>query len=161
MIFVTVGEQLPFDRLIHTVDEWAGTSKKEVFAQIGRTDYIPKHISCKDYLSPEEFKKKILAADFIVAHAGMGTIITALEMRKPILVMPRQEKFGEVRNEHQFSTAKRFLTLRYVEVAFDEMELITKLDKLAEPSSFLNLAGAAIGPSQLLIKTLQDFIKMA
>ena len=159
MIFVTVGEQLPFDRLIRTVDEWGRTSKKEIFAQIGRSTYIPQHIPYKDFLTPEEFKEKLLAADVIVAHAGMGTIITALEMGRPILIMPRQVTFGEVRNNHQFSTARRFMDLNYATVAFDEVELKAKLDKLAESVSCQNLAGA-IGPSPLLIKTIQEFIKM-
>ncbi len=38
MIFVTVGEQLPFDRLVRAVDEWAAASGKEVFAQIGNSE---------------------------------------------------------------------------------------------------------------------------
>jgi UDP-N-acetylglucosamine transferase subunit ALG13 len=158
MIFVTVGEQLPFDRLIRTVDEWAGTSKKEVFAQIGRSVYMPKHIFHKAFLTPEEYTEKLLAADVIVAHAGMGTIITASELGKPILIMPRQAAFGEVRNDHQYSTARRFLALNYVTVAFDEVELKVRLDKLAEPVNCLNLAGAN-GSSPLLIKTIRDFIE--
>jgi UDP-N-acetylglucosamine transferase subunit ALG13 len=158
MIFVTVGEQLPFDRLIRTVDEWVGTSKKEVFAQIGRSTYTPIHISYKAFLTPEEFKEKLLTADVIVAHAGMGTIITALEMGKPILIMPRQAAFGEVRNNHQLSTARRFLDLNYATVAFDEFELKVKLDKLAEPVKCHSLVGGG-GPSPLLIKTIRDFIK--
>jgi UDP-N-acetylglucosamine transferase subunit ALG13 len=158
MIFVTVGEQLPFDRLIRSVDEWAGTSKEEVFAQIGNADYQPKHISYKAFLTPEEFTEKLLSAAAVVAHAGMGTIITALEQGKPVLIMPRQVTLGEHRNNHQFSTAKRFLALQYVKVAFDETELSVKLVKLAETMADQNSI-KTIDPSPLLIKTLQDFIQ--
>lgn len=36
MIFVTVGTQVQFDRLIRTVDEWAGArARSDIFAQIG------------------------------------------------------------------------------------------------------------------------------
>lgn len=159
MIFVTVGEQLPFDRLIRTIDEWSGASKKEVFAQIGRSDYTPKYISYKAFLAPEEFKNKFIAAEIIVSHAGMGTIITASELGKPILVMPRQAALGEHRNDHQFSTAKRFSSLNYVTVAFDEAELKTRLDKLAASEIYQNLAGV-VGPSPLLIKTIRNFIEI-
>lgn len=130
MIFVTVGEQLPFDRLIRIIDKWAAISGREVFAQSGRSDWKPSYIGHKEFLEPEEFKKKFLAAEFIVAHAGMGTIISAVEMGKPILVMPRQKALGEHRNDHQFATANRFLALGYISVAFDEDELIAKLDNL-------------------------------
>jgi UDP-N-acetylglucosamine transferase subunit ALG13 len=158
MIFVTVGEQLPFDRLIRTVDEWVGSSKKNVFAQIGKSDYKPKYISYKAFLTPEEYKEKLLEADVIVAHAGMGTIITALELGKQILIMPRQKDFGEVRNDHQFSTAKRFLALHYAKVAFDEVELKDKLNKLETSANAPNLVGT-IGPSPFLIKTIREFIE--
>jgi UDP-N-acetylglucosamine transferase subunit ALG13 len=158
MIFVTVGEQLPFDRLIQAVDEWASTSKKEIFAQIGKSRYMPKHISYKAFLTPEEFKEKLFAAEVIVAHAGMGTIITALELGKPVLIMPRQAVLGEVRNDHQFSTAKRFLALNYAIVAFDEVELKDRLKKLEGPISYQNFVKVT-GPSQLLIKTICDFIE--
>ena len=58
MIFVTVGEQLPFDRLIKTVDEWAASQGREdVFAQIGKASYIPKHIKWTKFVSPEKFIK--------------------------------------------------------------------------------------------------------
>ena len=36
MIFVTVGTQLAFDRMIKAVDEWAGArGRTDVFAQVG------------------------------------------------------------------------------------------------------------------------------
>jgi UDP-N-acetylglucosamine transferase subunit ALG13 len=159
VIFLTVGEQLPFDRLVQTVDEWSGASKKEVFAQIGRTNYTPSHIVYKAFLTPEEFKSKFMAAEVIVAHSGMGTIISALEFNKPILVMPRQAELGEHRNNHQFATAKRFLELDYIAVAFNEVELKAKLDNIGEL-----LCGVkrkqAIGPSPLLIKTIRDFMEV-
>ena len=39
MIFVTVGTDSPFDRLMQVVDEWAAASgRTDVFAQIGEGD---------------------------------------------------------------------------------------------------------------------------
>lgn len=157
MIFVTVGEQLPFDRLIRTIDKWAAKSGREVFAQIGRSDWKPSHIVHKEFLEPEEFKTIFQAAEVIVAHAGMGTIISAVEMGKAILVMPRQKALGEHRNDHQFATAKRFLALGYVSVAFDEDDLIAKLDKLEAIGNGQENKGST-RPSQLLIETIRKFI---
>jgi UDP-N-acetylglucosamine transferase subunit ALG13 len=159
MIFVTVGEQLPFDRLILTIDEWASTSRKECFAQIGRANYTPKHISFKDFLTPEEFQEKFMAAEIVIAHAGMGTIISALEINKPILVMPRQSELGEHRNNHQFATAKRFSELNYISVAFDEIKLKTELENIGKLLISRKIQ-QTVGPSPLLIKTIRDFIEV-
>ena len=159
MIFVTVGDQLPFDRLVRIVDEWALTSGKEVFAQIGRTDWKPMHISYKNFLTPEEFKEKLLTSEAIIAHAGMGTIISALELGKPVLVMPRNVALGEVRNDHQYSTARRFLALNYISVAFEELDLKNKLNSLTEFVEHWKEGGGRPEPSQLLIKTIRDFIE--
>ena len=69
-------------------------------------------------------------ADAIVAHAGMGTILSALELGKPLLVMPRVAALGEHRNDHQLATAKRFAETGHVAVAEDAEALIVKLDEL-------------------------------
>ena len=45
MILVTVGAQMPFDRMIEVVDTWAGeTGRDDVFAQIADAQYRPRHI---------------------------------------------------------------------------------------------------------------------
>jgi len=157
VIFVTVGAQLPFDRLIRTVDDWAAKTKKEVFAQIGATNWRPQHIQYTNFLDPIEFQKKFSAAEIIIAHAGMGTIISALEAGKPILVMPRQAALGETRNDHQLATAKRFLALNYVDAAFDETELRHKLSNI-DTLKQQHIRKQDTGPSPLLIQTIRDFI---
>jgi UDP-N-acetylglucosamine transferase subunit ALG13 len=131
MIFVTVGTQGRFDRLIRTVDEWASVrGKPDVFAQIGPSDYRCEHIRAERFIDPGEFRKRIESASLVIAHAGMGSIITALELGKKILVMPRQANLGEHRNDHQVATAKRFAEQGRIEVAFNEQELAAKLDHL-------------------------------
>ncbi|MBV5329112.1 MAG: hypothetical protein JZU65_16040 [Chlorobium sp.] len=157
MIFVTVGEQLPFDRLINAVDEWASVSGEEVYAQIGNSRLTPKTIKYKKNLDPLEFNESFLAADIIIAHAGMGTIITALELGKPLLVVPRQARFGEHRNDHQLATAKRFLEQGCISVAFDIPELIEKLESLQDViKTTRNTKDVKI--SQKLIQVIRDFI---
>jgi len=129
VIFVTVGAQMPFDRLIRAVDEWAAVrNRKDVLAQIGRTNLRPKMISAVPFVDPKEFRDRVSEASIVVAHAGMGSIITALELRKPIIVMPRRGSLMETRNDHQVATAKHLQDLGRVAVAFDERELVLKLD---------------------------------
>src|SRR4051812_16434517 len=131
MIFVTVGTQGRFDRLIRTVDEWAGVrAKTDVFAQTGPSDYRPKHIRTEPFISPTEFRICIESASFVIAHAGIGSIITALELGKQIIVMPRRGNLGEHRNDHQIATAKRLAEQGRILAAADEQELFEKLDHL-------------------------------
>ena len=155
MIFVTVGEQLPFDRLIRTIDEWKATSNEEVFAQIGKSQWKPLHMKYREFLSPQDFTEQFLTADIIIAHAGMGTIITAIEMSKPILVMPRQASKGEHRNDHQYATARRFMN-RGIMVAMNEVELKHKLNCLNEIQSELKKQ-ADLSKYTDLIKLIRGF----
>ncbi len=43
MIFVAVGTQFSFNRLIQYMDEWAAQHDEEVIAQISDGDFIPEH----------------------------------------------------------------------------------------------------------------------
>jgi len=156
MIFVTVGQMVPFDRLIKTVDLWVGKrKKKDVFAQIGATRYRPKNIKWVDFLGETEFMKYVKQADAIVSHAGTGTIITSLLQDKTILVMPRRAALKEHRTDHQYATAKKFLELGHINVAFDENELLAKLDDLDNMKSGRYIE--AHPPTQL-IDTIRQFV---
>ncbi len=133
MIFVTVGAQMPFDRLIVALDHWAGTSKRtDIFAQIGETDFRPKHIRWTKCVDPDRFRELVESAEVIVAHAGMGSVLTALELGKPIIVMPRRGALHETRNDHQVATARQLDNQGLATVAWDECELLEKLDSQLE-----------------------------
>ncbi len=133
MIFLTVGSDIPFNRLVRAVDRWAGErGRTDVFAQIGRGGWVPGHMPCAELLDPQEFKQRLLEARIVVGHAGMGTILSALQHSKPILVMPRRGKLGETCNDHQLATAHQLLKLDRIHVAFDEHELTAMLDRIED-----------------------------
>jgi UDP-N-acetylglucosamine transferase subunit ALG13 len=159
VIFVTVGTQLPFDRLVGAVDRWAATrERRDVFAQVGPTGLRPTAIAWERFVSPAECRERMRAADAIVAHAGMGTILTALELGTPIVVMPRRAALGEHRNDHQLATARRFADQGSIAVAFDEDELHARLDALRRDGATgarPRIGRHAEGP---LIEALRDFI---
>ena len=131
MIFVTVGTQLAFDRMVRVIDEWAGrTGRTDVFAQIGPSDLEPRHIAHEAFIEPHEFTARAREASVIVAHAGMGSILTAMQHSKPIVIMPRRADLGEQRNDHQLATAARFEGRPGIFVAHDETELPGMLERL-------------------------------
>lgn len=125
MIFVTVGTQLPFDRFIKAVDEIAPDIDEPIIAQTINCTYQVKNIKTVSFLSPDEFNKLFKTARLIVAHAGMGTILSALNRQKPIIVMPRLAAYKEHRNDHQIATAMKLHELGYIHVAYDKEELQT------------------------------------
>ena len=154
MIFATVGTQLPFDRLIRALDDWAKThADVEVFAQIGRGGYEPRHMGWSHDLHPQEFRGRLEACEVIVAHAGMGTIISAVELGKRVIVMPRRAALGEHRNEHQLATIERLGHLQGLESVHDPESLGAALAR-GESSTEGN-AGA--GPTPELISAIHRF----
>lgn len=132
-IFVTIGTYQPFDRLIEVVDKWfKNRNDIEGFAQIGGGTYLPQNIKYERNLSENDFNKIFDESDFIISHAGMGTIISCLQKNKPIITLPRLASKGEHVNDHQLANAKIFSEKGYIYPIFDEKELITKLGKIEE-----------------------------
>jgi UDP-N-acetylglucosamine transferase subunit ALG13 len=86
----------------------------------------------------------------------MGTIITALEYGKPILVMPRRGDLRETRNDHQVATAERFLEQGRVAVALDETSLAAAMDDLASIAPPAEIGAHA---SDSLIHALRAFVE--
>ncbi|MFT5695473.1 MAG: UDP-N-acetylglucosamine transferase subunit ALG13, partial [Myxococcota bacterium] len=128
MIFVTVGAQMSFDRLIGWVDDWAvANSRSDLAAQIGPSDFAPKALEVIPFMDPQEFRRRMVDATAVVAHAGMGTIITALELGKPILVVPRLGDLDETRNDHQVATANRLAEDGLILAAYNEHEFAEQM----------------------------------
>lgn len=130
MIFVTIGFQLPFDRLIQAMDNIAGhLNGVPVVAQVSeQSKYVVKNMTTIGFIPPSEIGSYFAKAEVIVSHAGIGTIISALEIGKPIIVMPRLAKYNEVTTDHQLATIKKFEKNRYIYTAFDENELQKKIE---------------------------------
>lgn len=138
MIFVTVGTQLPFDRLIRGMDLWAETHKEtEVIAQtgtLGPQNYIPGHMEHMPTLDPDTFDTLCRDADVIVAHAGTGSLLKAHACETPLLMMPRRAGMGEHRNDHQLAMAAGLQDRPGVQLVFEEDALPKAVDAvLASP----------------------------
>ena len=131
MIFLTVGTLFPFDRLVKAVDEAVGVGfiQEEVFAQIGKTNFEPKHIRYTEVLDKEDVDDKVRQASCLISHAGIGSITMALNHNKPLLVMPRLKRLGEHVNDHQVATARKFEELGHVLVAYETEELPVKIEQ--------------------------------
>lgn len=132
MIYVTVGTQLPFARLVRAVNDLAADKGYDVIAQIGPDESHYHAIKTSDFVDPEDASRFIQEADVVIAHAGMGTIISASQLGKPLIVMPRQFQYGEHRNDHQMATAKRFRDFPNITVVDDKRGLSEALARKLE-----------------------------
>lgn len=160
MIFLTVGTQEPFDRLTKAVDAWAATHDEPVFGQLGALkpdSYRPTHFEWREFISADEYQAKLEGCRLLVAHAGMGSIISALTWGKPLLMMARRATIGEHRNEHQRATAEKFRERAGIHVASGEMDVGPMIDELlAAEANAGDALSAEASPD--LIATLRNFI---
>lgn len=120
VIFVTVGSRnYQFDRLFKKLDELYENRvlREKTFAQTGASTYSPKHYDFKDYITPEEFDKKVNEADIIVSHGASGSIMKALNAGKKVIAVTRLEKYGEHINDHQIQNNEAFSKNGYVLMA--------------------------------------------
>jgi UDP-N-acetylglucosamine transferase subunit ALG13 len=127
MIFVTVGSMLPFDRFVSAMDDWADRHPEvEVFAQIGGGSYKPRmpHASM---MSPSEFSANVRKAELIVAHAGMGSVITSAEAGKSIVLFPRRASLGEHTTDHQLHTVQWLKERPGIYVAMETRDLDARI----------------------------------
>lgn len=156
MTFVTLGTQdFPFNRLLELVDRLVeeGILQGEVFAQTGHCGYVPRHYSHVDFLSPEEYDRCIARAELVIAHAGVGTIMSCLSRRKRLIVVPRTAAHGEHVDDHQFEIAEEFAQRGYLLCVGDYDSL--KAAVLAIPSASLR---EYVKGSNTIEQTIDSFL---
>jgi UDP-N-acetylglucosamine transferase subunit ALG13 len=124
VIFVTIGSLVPFDRLIRVMDGIAAAMKEETFfAQIGDGTYEPKNMPFARLLPRREFVAKVTDCRLIVAHAGIGSVISAMEIGRPIVLLPRIFERGEHTTNHQMATARWLQDRAGIHVCMDDSKL--------------------------------------
>lgn len=160
MIFLSVGSMLPFERLVETVDRWAGArpGRDDVFMQIGWGRHEPQHARWTRMLSPAEFRATLQQSRLFVAHLGMGSLMAGMEAGVPMVLMPRLKRFGEINTDHQLSCA-RWLDVRPgVRVALNEERLVELLDLICDSGMLERPEGISSHASPALIAGVRSFI---
>jgi beta-1,4-N-acetylglucosaminyltransferase len=124
MIFVTVGLMVGFERLIKKMDDIAGEIDDKIVMQIGYTEYLPKNAEYFRFKDDfKEIQKLYLNARLIVSHAGVGSIMDALEFNKPIIIVPRRQMYGEHIDDHQLDIAKELEKDERIKIIYNIEEL--------------------------------------
>ncbi len=122
---------MPFDRLTRAMDDWAAANRHvPLEIQIGKGAYEPRHARWVRKLTLPDYQARVAACDLFVAHCGMGSIISAIEAGKPILMLPRLQTQGEHNNDHQLATARHIGIRPGLHVAADADDLKARVSAL-------------------------------
>ena len=128
MILVTLGTQdKPFGRLLEAVEKQIenGNIQEEVIAQVGSTPYTSYRMKIIPYIPVENFSAMLEKANFVITHAGVGSIIEGLKKKKKMIVAARKKEYGEHVNNHQEQILENFSQSGYIIP-------LTDFDKLGE-----------------------------
>ncbi len=157
MIFVILGTQkFQLNRLLKTLDQYVekGVIQDKIIAQIGYSDYLPKRYEYVEFLNKEEFDAMIQKADVIISHSGVGSIISALNAKKPVIVYPRLAKYREHIDDHQMEIAYAFSKKKYVLCCDEEDDLLELLDK-CKTFSFATY----VSQREKIVGIISDYLK--
>jgi len=120
VIFVTIGTTRPFDRLLRALGP---LHDEELVVQCGDSAARPAGATCVTFLTYDELADHIRSARVVIAHAGVGTIMTALANGKRPIVVPRRASFGEAADDHQVELARRLAASGLVTLVEDPAAL--------------------------------------
>lgn len=124
MIYVTLGTMyLDFPRLVRKMDDIAARTGERIIIQTGLGKTLPRHCEHFAFRPREDVLKIQREARLIVAHAGIGTVIDALKLGKPLIVVPRLKKFHEHNTDHQLDLAEAVQKRGWGRVVLDINEL--------------------------------------
>lgn len=101
-VFVTLGTIFPyrFDALIDAVKA-ALPATTEVTWQLGSTTRTDLRGTVFDEMSAADFDRHSRAADLVITHAGVGTIMQLLDSGASVLAVPRRQSRQEHVDDHQ------------------------------------------------------------
>jgi beta-1,4-N-acetylglucosaminyltransferase len=130
VIFVVLGTQAyPFDRLLRELD---GVGE-ELVIQGGSSTFRPSGAEWFDYLEYPALVERVRAARVVVAHAGVGSIVTAATEGKRPIVVPRLKRYGEAVDDHQVPFARRLAETGIVTLVEDPAQLPGALAETPQP----------------------------
>jgi UDP-N-acetylglucosamine transferase subunit ALG13 len=88
------------ERLVQVIPEGV-----DVLWQVGHTDTSGMAIDAHVSLPPSELSRAMAESDVVVTHAGIGSVISALQAGKRPVVAPRRKRFKEHIDDHQAGIA--------------------------------------------------------
>ena len=128
MIFVTVGtHQQPFERLIAALRALDAAS---LVVQYGYADPPPGVARATAFMPFPEMLRNFEAADAVITHAGVGSILCATNAGHVPIVVPRLKRHGEHVDDHQVELVRALEAAGKVIVVEDVERLADALERV-------------------------------
>lgn len=99
------------DALLRVLPE-VTTPDAQVLWQVGSTDVNGRGIEAHDRLPADHLRRAMSEADLVVAHAGVGSALNALDSGNVPVLLPRLHSRGEHVDDHQQMIARRLADRR-------------------------------------------------
>lgn len=141
----TYGFRRAADALVRLLPEVTAPDA-EILWQVGVTDVTGLSIDARISVPAHELQKAIVEADLVVAHAGVGSALTCLDLGKPPVLLVRRRAHDEMVDDHQSMIAGE-LSRRSLAIGVDPDELTA--DMLFEAMSMAVTNTADAGPYAL------------
>ena len=139
-IFVTVGTT-SFDDLVETIDsdEFGRAAKcagyGRILVQIGRGTYEPKRVEF--YRFKPSLDDDFAKADLVISHAGAGSIMESLRLRRRLLVVVNES----LMDNHQWELAGALRDAGHLECATPSIDvMIASLKRIEDRTGSCKLA---------------------
>ena len=125
MIVVTIGtNEQPFERLIRAA---RSLERDDLLVQYGSSREAHGRGEWVEFLTFDELSAKASAAQAVVCHAGVGSIMMARRCGHRPIVMARRHHLGEAVDDHQVMLGERLARAGIVTLVDDEVELAAAL----------------------------------
>ena len=120
-VTVSLGSELwPFTRAIDRVRKLLPDA--DITWQVGSTEYLEDGQFLRQWVPAEELRAAIRESDAVVMHAGVGSVLVALDEGKVPVILPRQRQHREHVDDHQLEVA-RLLADRGLAISVNPDEL--------------------------------------
>lgn len=129
MIFATVGTHgQPFERMLAGLERLPDVGDVVVQYGTGRPPRGVRH--AVDFMSFEEITRNLEAADVVITHAGVGSILCARRVGHLPIVVPRLRALDEHVDDHQLELTRALADRGEVEPVLEDEEIADALDRV-------------------------------
>lgn len=106
--------------------------KEEIIVQSGHTLMESSHMLIRPFIPPDELIQLYNDARIIITHAGTGSLIKGIKLKKKIIAIARLSKYGEMVDDHQVEILDEFTKLNYILPWREDMSLLDILSQVEE-----------------------------
>lgn len=161
MILVVMGShERPFMRLAKELEKLIKENKikEKVIVQLGYTPYKINGADCHDFIEFSKMQKYIKNCDILITHSGVGSIVSGIENKKPVIAIPRLKELNEHTDNHQLQITKLMEKEGKIIAVYD-IKKLAKAIKKARKMKIKKLTKTISPVFGIIEKTLEEWNK--